>query len=135
MNITGTHSMNTNKVKKMMSLFTLISLLSSTHVFAHKTHSPAIGLSKTTEDSEIKLFFQLPDGIIVVKKPNAAPFCKPKGSCDFPIDCYGNDAAPKKGFQWKCKNTPKACHGYCYQVPVSNNEGRVQKVLATVVSE
>lgn len=127
--------------KKCCGFFTfiLIGLLStivySTNVFANDRSSPSIGLSKETSgDSETQLFFQLPDGRVVISKPNGAPYCKKKGTCDFPIDCYGNEGAPKKMFQWKCKNEPGACVGVCYQTPITSPQDVIQKVLATVVS-
>ena len=71
--------------KKCCGFFTfiLIGLLStivySTNVFANDRSSPSIGLSKETSgDSETQLFFQLPDGRVVISKPNGAPYCKKK---------------------------------------------------------
>lgn len=81
-----------------------------------------------------QLTFDLPDGEVVIKKPNDAPYCAEKGSCDFPIDCYGNLGAPPKGKMWACKNAPRACIGQCYLAPASTIKDKMQKVLNILAS-
>jgi hypothetical protein len=81
-----------------------------------------------------ELTLQLPNGRIVITKPNQAPYCAAKGRCDFPIDCYGNEPAPPTGHMWECKNAPGSCVGQCYLAPITNNQDAQQKILATVVS-
>ncbi len=93
--------------------------------------TPQPSASKSIID---ELTFQLPNGRIVVTKPNQAPYCAIPRACDFPIDCYGNSPAPKSGYTWECKNALGACVGKCYQQPITSQQEARQKVLATIVS-
>ena len=96
--------------------------------------SSIILLAQSTATPITQLFFQLPNGRVVVTKPNHAPYCATKGTCDFPIDCYGNEKAPKQGFQWECKNEPGACVGKCYLTPITDKQDKAEEILATIVS-
>ena len=81
-----------------------------------------------------KLTFQFPNGIIAITKPNEAPYCAAQGKCDFSVDCYSNEPAPKLHFMWACENAPGACVGKCYQQPITSKQDALQKFLTTTAT-
>lgn len=127
--------------KKCLGGCALLSLLFSTSVFATSSVNSTSSTPTKTVAAVRALTFTFPDGKIAITKPNQAPYCAKKGTCDFLVDCYGNLGAPEKSYEtWTCvtkqrgKNDPSGCTGQCHLAPITDKEEAIQKVLNTLAT-